>query len=140
MDFTSELIARFQAGDSVDTLAAELSKALNDAHNESERLNAKRQANVKKQQKYDAVENLLRAVRMIVIAWDLGDEVLNVITEISVDELTQGLDEAITAAKAYAEMMEKIASRREARPVADAAPKQLDQDNPIEDFLNKFVR
>lgn len=140
MDFTAELLARLQAGDSVDTLAAELSKALNDAHDESERLDAKRQVKMKRQQKYDAAESLLNAARMIAIAWDLGDDALNFIKEIGVDELTQDLDETITSVKVYVEMMEKIASRLEARPVADAAPKQPDQDNPIEDFLNKFVR
>lgn len=152
MDFTSELLARLQKGESVDSLAAELTKAINDAHIENERikaeqeakrraeLEAKRQAEMKAQDKYDAIESLLCAIEKTIIAWDLGDDILNAIEEINTEELVQELDEAIPAAKAYVEMMEKIGSLREARPASDTASAKTNKNDPIEDFLNQFVR
>lgn len=148
MDFTSELLARLQKGESVDSLAAELTKAINDAHTENERikaeqeakrkaeLEAKRQAEIKAQDKYDAIDSLLGAIEEVIVAWDLGDDILGVVQELDTEELVQELNEAIPAAKAYAEMMERINTLREARPVSDKPNK----DDPIEDFLNKFVR
>jgi hypothetical protein len=152
MDFTSELLARLQKGESVDSLAAELTKAINDAHTENERIKAeaeakrkaeaeaKRQAEMKAQDKYDAIESLLCAIEKVIVAWDLGDDILDAVDEIDADELVKELDEAIPAAKAYAEMLEKIGALREARPVADTVPDKQRQGDPIEDFLNKFVR
>ena len=148
MDFTSELLARLQKGESIDSLAAELTKAINDAHTENERikaeaeakrkaeLEAKRQAEQLAQDKYDAIDSLLGAIEKVIVAWDLGDDVLDVVQEVDTEELVQELDEAIPAAKAYAEMMGKIYAVREPRPVSDKPNK----DDPIEDFLNKFVR
>ena len=152
MDFTSELLARLQKGESVDNLAAELTKAINDAHTENERikaeqeakrraeLEAKRQAEQLAQDKYDAIDSLLCAVEKVIVAWDLGDDMLDFVGEIDTDELVQELDEAIPAAKAYVELMEKIGSLREARPVADTASAKTNKNDPIEDFLNQFVR
>ena len=155
MDFTSELLARLQKGESVDSLAAELTKAINDAHTENERikaeqeakrkaeLEAKRQAEQLAQDKYDAIESLLCAIEKVIVAWDLGDDILDAIDEIDADELVQELDEAIPAAKAYVEMIEKIGALRET-PAGDrpmkAAPDLPAVGDPIEDFLNKFVR
>ena len=148
MDFTSELLARLQNGESVDSLAAELTKAINDAHAENERIKAeqkaaaeaKRQVEMKAQDKYDAIESLLCAVEKVIVAWDLGNDVLDFVGEIDAEELVQELDEAIPAAKAYVELMEKIGSLREARPASDTASAKTNKNDPIEDFLNQFVR
>lgn len=148
MDFTSEILARLQKGESVDSLAAELVKAINDAHAENERIKAeqkaaaeaKRQAKQLAQDKCDAIESLLCAIEKTIIAWDLGDDILNAIDEIDTEELVQELDEAIPAAKAY---IEKLGALRET-PTGDrpmkTAPDLPAVGDPIEDFLNKFVR
>ena len=140
MDFTSELLARLQKGESVDSLAAELTKAINDAHAENERIKAeteaKRKAEIKAQDKYDAIESLLGAVESVIIAWDLGDDILGFIQKIDTDELVQELNEVIPAAKAYVELADKLGELRQARPVAP----NKEQDDPIEAFLNQFVR
>jgi len=155
MDFTSELLARLQEGESVDSLAIELTKAINDAHAENERIKAeqeakrkaeaeaKRQAEQLAQDKYDAIESLLCAVEKVIVAWDLGNDVLDFVGEIDTDELVQELDEAIPAAKAYAELMEKLGALREPRSAVNAElpqSKLTPKNDPIEDFLNKFVR
>ena len=151
MDFTSELLARLQKGESVDSLAAELTKAINDAHAENERIKAeqkaqaeaKRQAEMKAQDKYDAIESLLCAIEKVIVAWDLGDDILDIVDELDADELVQELDEAIPAAKAYAELMEKLGALREPRSAVNAElpqSKLTAKNDPIEDFLNKFVR
>lgn len=143
MNLTDELLARMEAGDSVETLTAELAKALNDAQEEHERIKAKRRENMKKQQKYDAAERLLDAARMIAIAWDLGDDPLNFIKKIGVDELTQELDEVIAAVRADILAMKKFYSQSAARPVVNPAskPQKLNpDDDPIQAFLDQFVR
>lgn len=152
MDFTSELLARLQEGENVDSLAAELTKAINDAHTEYERIKAeeaakakaeaeaKRQAEMKAQDKYDAVDDLLCAIEKIVIAWDLGDDIRDFIQEIDADELVQELDEAIPAAKAYAELMSTLRKAPTGDRSMKAAPDLPAVGDPIEDFLNKFIR
>ncbi len=144
MDFTSELLARLQKGESVDSLAAELTKAINDANTENERIKAeaeaKRKAEMKAQDKYDAIESLLSAVESVIVAWDLGDDVLGFIQEIDTDELVQELDEVIPAAKAYAEIIGALRETPAGDRSVKTAPDLPASGDPIEDFLNKFVR
>ena len=147
MDFTTELLARLQKGESVDSLAAELTKAINDANVENERIKAeaeaKRQAEMKAQDKYDAIDSLLYAIEKVIDVWDLGDDILDEVGEIDTDEVVQEMDRMIPAAKAYVEMLEKVSALRET-PTGDrsmkAAPDLPAVGDPIEDFLNKFVR
>ncbi len=155
MDFTTELLARLQNGESVDSLAAELTKAINDANTENERIKAEAEAKRKADEaaefharelarnKAEAIDDLLIALENIVSVWDLGDELVEAIAHVNPDEVVQELDEIIPAAKAYIEMMEKIDSLRET-PTGDrsmkTAPDLPAVGDPIEDFLNKFVR
>lgn len=158
MDFTSELLARLQKGESVDSLAAELTKAINDACTENERIKAeqeakrkaeakaKRQAEIKARDKHDAIESLRCAIEKIIVAWDLGDDVLDFVDGVKADELVKELDEvvheAVSAAKAYAEMLKKMGTLHwtpqldSSRAVSEEKMNKVD---PIEDFLNKFV-
>ena len=145
MDFTSELLARLQKGESVDALAAELTKAINDAHTENERLKAEAEAKRKadaaasraKLQKVQHMDDLLDAVVALLCDYNVDRDLVDEIGNIHAEELIDEIDKAVPAIQEYMDLMEKL---RQARPVTDTAPEKQSKNDPIEDFLNKFVR
>lgn len=134
MDFTSELLARLQKGESVDSLAAELTKAINDANTENERIKAEAEAKRKAcelaRDKADAIDNLLIALENIVAVWGLGDELIEVIEHIDPDEVVQEIDKSKDMVDKYNELFAAIAAP-EAEPESKSA---------LDEFLDKYVR
>lgn len=146
MDFTAEFLARLQAGETADNLAAELTKAINDANKENERLKAEAEAKRKADEaaefrarelardKAEAIDSLLVALENIVIMWGLGDELVEVIEHINPDDVVQEMDKIKDLMDKYEELF--------AAPnlAAMAYDKPVKPQNPLEDFLNKYVR
>lgn len=142
MDFTAEFLARLQAGETADSLAAELTKAINDANKENERLKAEAEAKRKADEaaefrarelardKAEAVDSLLIALENIVAVWHLGDDLIEVIEHINPDELVQEMDKIKDMMDKYEELFAVAA--RDGRV---EKPK-----NALDDFLNKYVR
>ena len=142
MDFTAEFLARLQAGETADNLAAELTKAINDANKENERLKAEAEAKRKADEaaefrarelardKADAVASLLIALENIVAVWGLGDELIEIIEHVNPDEVVQEMDKFKDLVDKYDEMFAALAT-----PKAESKTQ-----NPLEDFLNKYVR
>ena len=139
MDFTNELLAELQGGKSVEDLAKELTKAINTASQENERIKAeeeaRRKADMKAQDKHNAVLAVLDAVIDMCLAWDICPEVVKELREMDedeVDEIVQEIEVLIPTLKLYGEIISQV---REARPEPDTAPAE----DPIESFLDKFV-
>lgn len=142
MDFTAEFLARLQAGETADNLAAELTKAINDANKENERLKAEAEAKRKADEaaefrarelardKAEAIDDLLIALENIVAVWGLGDELIEVIEHVNPDELVQEMDKIKDLVDKYDEMFAALAA-----PKAESKPQ-----NPLDEFLNKYVR
>lgn len=142
MDFTAEFLARLQAGETADNLAAELTKAINDANKENERLKAEAEAKRKADEaaefrarelardKAEAVDSLLIALENIVAVWHLGDDLIEVIEHVNPDDLVQEMDKVKDMMDKYEELFAVAA--RDGRP---EKPK-----NALDDFLNKYVR
>ena len=142
MDFTAEFLARLQAGETADNLAAELTKAINDANKENERLKAEAEAKRKADEaaefrarelardKADAIDSLLIALENIVAVWGLGDELIEAIEHIDPDEVVQEMDKIKDMLEKYDELFAAIAT-----PKVEPKPK-----NALDDFLNKYVR
>lgn len=146
MDFTAEFLARLQAGETADNLAAELTKAINDANKENERLKAEAEAKRKADEaaefrarelardKAEAIDSLLVALENIVIMWGLGDELVEVIEHINPDDVVQEMDKIKDLMDKYEELF--------AAPnlAAMAYDKPVKPQNPLDEFLNKYVR
>lgn len=142
MDFTAEFLARLQAGETADNLAAELTKAINDANKENERLKAEAEAKRKADEaaefrarelardKAEAVDSLLIALENIVAVWHLGDDLIEVIEHVNPDDLVQEMDKVKDMMDKYEELF--AVAVRDGRP---EKPK-----NALDDFLNKYVR
>ena len=139
MDFKAELLARLQAGESADSLASELTKAINEANKENERLRQEAEAKRKAEEealfksrelarnKAEAVDNLLIALEDIVVAWSLGDDLIEVIEHINPDDLVQEMDKIKDMMDKYEELF--------AAATTPTKPK-----NALDEFLNKYVR
>ena len=142
MDFTAEFLARLQAGETADSLAAELTKAINDANKENERLKAEAEAKRKADEaaefrarelardKADAIDNLLIALENIVAVWGLGDELIEAIEHIDPDEVVQEMDKIKDLMSKYDELFAAMAT-----PKAESKPQSA-----LDEFLNKYVR
>ena len=153
MDFTSELLSQLQAGKSVDDLAAELTKAINAAHAENERIKAaeaeaKRKAEFEakrkaaeaeaaRNDKIAAMDNLIDAIVDLLAAYEVDGAVLDAIEDTDPAQIVDAIDEAMPAIQEYVELVSTVEDLREKRT---PAPKQAPVGDPIEDFLNKFVR
>lgn len=142
MDFTAEFLARLQAGETADSLAAQLTKAINDANKENERLKAEAEAKRKADEaaefrarelardKADAIDNLLIALENIVAVWGLGDELIEAIEHVDPDELVQEMDKVKDLMSKYDELFAAMTA-----PKAESKPQSA-----LDEFLNKYVR
>ena len=142
MDFTAEFLARLQAGETADSLAAQLTKAINDANKENERLKAEAEAKRKADEaaefrarelardKADAIDSLLIALEKIVMVWGLGDELIEVIEHINPDEVVQEMDKIKDMVDKYDELFAAMVA-----PKAESKPQSA-----LDEFLNKYVR
>lgn len=153
MDFTSELLAQLQAGKSVDDLAAELTKAINEAHAQNERIKAaeaeaKRKAEFEakrkaaeaeaaRNDKIAAMDKLIDAIVDLLAAYEVDGAILDTIEDTDPAQIVDAIDEAMPTIQEYVELVSAVEDLREKHT---PAPKQGPIGDPIEDFLNKFVR
>ncbi len=127
--FYNELLARLQKGESVGKLANELTKAINDANTEHERLcreaaeeaEAKRKSDMKQQDKVAAMDQLLDGLYSLLAAYDVDKEILSIIDELDASEVIQEIDAMLGFAAPRSEPAKQGASA-------------------LDDFLNKYVR
>ena len=138
MDYTNDILARLQRGESADNIAAQITKNLNDANILYAKKKAEAEAK-RQQKKYDdkvrAAEQLLDGLFGLLALYDADDELLKFFDECSPEELVNELDSALPAIQ---KMVELSAVKP---PIGDSAaqpaPKGVD---PIDEFLNRFVR
>lgn len=128
MDYMNEIMARLQKGESVDTIAAEMTKALNEANDEFQK---QQEENAALKEKSAAMRNALDAVADLLDAFDLDKEIGDNLREMDATELVDEIEREMPLMKMLIEMdQEKKREKPAARPSGDS----------IEDFLNKFVR
>ena len=124
MDYMNEIMARLQKGESVDTIAAEMTKALNEA-------NDKFQKQRGKNEKAAAMRKALNAIADLLDAFDLDKEIGDSLREMDATELVDEIERKMSFMKMFIEMdQEKKREKPAAKPSGDS----------IEEFLNKFVR
>lgn len=127
MDYMNEIMARLQKGESVDTIAAEMTKALNEANDEFQKQQEKSAA---LKEKAAAMRNALDAVADLLDAFDLDKEIGDNLREMDATELVDEIEREMPLMKMLIEMDQEKKSKRAAKPSGDS----------IEEFLNKFVR
>lgn len=135
MALYEDILDRLSAGEKVEDIAAYLTKTINDANKaytaameEAKRLEEeeKRKAEELVHEKRMAVARVMDAFEGIIVAWGLGEDLIEAIEGIDVGEVVQEIDKL----REFAGVCEKM--RRD--PTGDRSASALDE------FLDKYVR
>lgn len=143
MDYSMDILARLQAGEKVEDIAAELTKSINAANEKyaaekraaEEKAKAEAVAKSKITNKKIAVEELLDAICDIFEIWDVAPDLVDQIENISdeeIEDIVTTIDEAIPFLVKYMEM------QRALQKMVDE--KNKEPNDPVRDFLNQFVK
>ena len=118
MNYKEEFIKEFQNGRNVDSLAEELTRALNAAKLDYERIKAEES---RRKDKVEATNNFINSIYKLLSCWDLG------ISETEFKEVVKNSDKLVD------ELDKALGSIQETDNTENIT-------NPIENFLNKYVR
>lgn len=143
MDYSMDILARLQAGEKVEDIAAELTKSINAANEKyaaekkaaEEKAKAEAAAKSKNANKKIAVEELLDAICDIFEIWDVAPDLVDQIENISdeeIEDIVTTIDEAVPFLVKYMEM------QRALQKMVDE--KNKEPNDPVRDFLNQFVK
>ena len=143
MDYSMDILARLQAGEKVEDIAAELTKSINAANEKyaaekkaaEEKAKAEAAAKSKITNKKIAVEELLDAICDIFEIWDVTHDLVDQIENISdeeIEDIVTTIDEAVPFLVKYMEM------QRALQKMVDE--KNKEPNDPVKDFLNQFVK
>ena len=143
MDYSMDILARLQAGEKVEDIAAELTKSINAANEKyaaekkaaEEKAKAEAAAKSKIEDKKIAVEELLDAICDIFEIWDVAHDLVDQIENISdeeIEDIVTTIDEAVPFLVKYMEM------QRALQKMVDE--KNKEPNDPVREFLNQFVK
>ena len=139
MDYSMDILARLQAGEKVEDIAAELTKSINAANEKykaaEEKAKAEAAAKSNIANKKIAVEELLDAICDILEIWGVAPELVAQIENTSdedIEDIVTTVDEAVPFLVKYMEMQtafQKMVDEKNKEP-----------NDPVRDFLNQFVK
>ena len=143
MDYSMDILARLQAGEKVEDIAAELTKSINAANEKyaaekkaaEEKAKAEAAAKSKIEDKKIVVEELLDAICDILEIWDVAPDLVDQIENISdeeIEDIVTTIDEAVPFLVKYMEMqraLQKMVDEKDKEP-----------NDPVREFLNQFVK
>ena len=146
MDYSMDILARLQAGEKVEDIAAELTKSINAANEKyaaekkaaEEKAKAEAAAKSKITNKKIAVEELLDAICDILEIWDVAPDLVDQIENISdeeIEDIVTTIDEAIPFLIRYMEMQTALQQMMDKE-----AEKNKEPNDPVREFLNQFVK
>lgn len=147
-NYENDIFTRLQAGESVESIAKELTENLNKAN---EQYKAEQEAKAKEAAKrkentlkVEAINFLIDALVEVGEAWGFADTVKEVFDDIDAEEIVEDIDKAMPVIKQYFDLQKSM------NDLLDGSPKAKDTVNkatviataedPIESFLNAFVR
>ena len=147
-NYENDIFARLQAGESVESIAKELTENLNKAN---EQYKAEQEAKAKEAAKrkentlkVEAINFLIDALLEVGEAWGFADIVNEVLEDIDTEELVGEIDKATPVIKQYLNlqksMSDLLGGGPKAKDAVDKATVKMTAEDPIESFLNTFVR
>lgn len=140
MDYTNEIFTRLQNGESVEDIAASLTKNLNEANEKHKAAEAAKRAKAKQDdlfaQKTAAVEALLAAVADLLAVYEIDDELIDAIEETDPEEIVKIIDQSLPFLTKYVELTQELEALRDKNQKTGTSHAV----DPIEDFLNQMVR
>ena len=149
MDYSMDILARLQAGEKVEDIAAELTKSINAANEKyaaekkaaEEKAKAEAAAKSKIKNKKIVVEELLDAICDILEIWDVAPDLVDQIENISdeeIEDIVTTVDEAVPFLVKYMEMQMALQKMMDDRH--KEVEKNKEPNDPVRDFLNQFVK
>ena len=146
MDYSMDILARLQAGEKVEDIAAELTKSINAANEKyaaekkaaEEKAKAEAAAKSKIADKKIVVEGLLDAICDILEVWDVAPELVDQIENTSdedIEDIVTIVDEAIPFLIRYMEMQTAFQ-----KMIDKEVEKNKEPNDPVREFLNQFVK
>ena len=146
MDYSMDILARLQAGEKVEDIAAELTKSINAANEKyaaekraaEEKAKAEAAAKSRIADKKIVVEELLDAICDILEIWDVAPDLVDQIENISdeeIEDIVTTIDEAIPFLTRYMEMQTALQQMMDKE-----VEKNKESNDPVRDFLNQFVK
>ena len=143
MDYMKDILARLEKGESVDDIATDLTIAINKANTEYEAKRKEKEKAVSRSTKIEAMDALLADLVDLLAAYEVEGEVLDTLEETDSAEIIDAIDESLPAIQKYMELMDAMRAPEPGpepkQPVRGPVKEPTKQD-PIEEFLNKFVR
>lgn len=147
-NYENDIFARLQAGESVESIAKELTENLNKAN---EQYKAEQEAKAKEAAKrkentlkVEAVNFLIDALVEVGEAWGFADIVNEVFDDIDTEELVEEIDKATPVIKQYLNLQKSMSDflggGPKAKDTVDKTTVKTTAEDPIESFLNAFVR
>ena len=138
-DMTNDILKRLQKGEAAEDIANELITHLNEANKQFQEIEKERErAAAEKVQnaKFNAMDKLVDGFYDVCKAWDFGDEILDALCNVDVDELVSMVD---LIAPIYERQLKRdFDALKETRN--NITPAKTETEDAIESFLNKFVR
>ena len=149
MDYSMDILARLQAGEKVEDIAAELTKSINAANEKyaaekkvaEEKAKAEAAAKSNMANKKIAVEELLDAICDILEIWGVAPELVDQIENTSdedIEDIVTTVDEAVPFLVKYMEM--QMALQKMMDDKHKEVEKNKEPNDPVRDFLNQFVK
>ena len=144
MDYMNELLSRLQKGEDVEALASELTKALNEANAQFQKQHKEEQRI--RQDKINCLLSIFEAFEELLTLYDVEEDELPKVCAQDLEDLVDELDALAPALRSEdpLEMLKILAKEEEKSkntlPVRLNLEWKDDKKDPIEDFLNKFVR
>lgn len=147
-NYENDIFTRLQAGESVESIAKELTENLNKAN---EQYKAEQEAKAKEAAKrkentlkVEAINFLIDALVEVGEAWGFADTVKEVFDDIDAEEIVEDIDKAMPVIKQYFDLQKSMNDLLDGSPKAkdtvDKATVTMTAEDPIESFLNAFVR
>jgi hypothetical protein len=136
-----DILARLEKGESVDDIATDLTIAINKANTEYEAKRKEKEKAVSRSTKIAAMDALLADLVDLLAAYEVEGEVLDTLEETDSAEIIDAIDESLPAIQKYMELMDAMrAPEPEPKQPVKGPVREPTKQDPIEEFLNKFVR
>lgn len=138
-DMTNDILKRLQKGEAAEDIANELITHLNEANKQFQEIEKEKEraaAEKAQNEKFNAMDKLVDGFYDVCKAWDFGDEILDALCNLDIDELVSMVD---LIAPIYAHKLQRdFDALKETRN--NITPAKTETEDAIESFLNKFVR
>ena len=144
MNYSNDILTRLQAGEKVEDIAAELTKSINEANEKykaEEKAKAEAAAAAKENiaAKKAAIEQFLLSIVDILEVWGVAPDIVEQIDELSDEDLQSfihTIDATLPLIIKSIEMQDLIQEAVDTKVKKKTAVSK----DPVQDFLNQFVR